>query len=119
MCPGLYLRRGCCVECGTPWVRSFEKVKETADNKKGYELVLKDMGFSQNCKCKTDKKKRCLVLDPFNGTGTTGEVSITNNQNYVGIELNKEYLEIARERLGKGDNCFSQEVFTVEDILND
>jgi DNA modification methylase len=57
------------------------------------------------------------VLDPFNGTGTTGEVAISNDQNYVGIELNKEYLEIARERLDSGDNCFSQEVFTIEDIL--
>ncbi len=108
---------GCCVECGTPWVRTFEKVKEDAYNKKGYNLVLKDMGFHKDCKCKTTEKKRCLVLDPFNGTGTTGEVAITDHQNYVGIELNKEYLEIARERLDSGDNCFSHEVFTVEDIL--
>jgi len=108
---------GCCAECGTPWVRDFEKVKEDADNAKGYNLVLKSMGFHQDCKCKTTEKKRCLVLDPFNGTGTTGEVAISNDQNYVGIELNKEYLEIARERLGSGDNCFSQEVFAIEDIL--
>ena len=107
---------GCCAACGTPWVRDFEKVREDADNAKGYNLMLRDNGFHQNCKCKTDKKKRCLVLDPFNGTGTTGEVAITHEQNYVGIELNKEYLEIARNRL-KSDHCFSYEVFTIEDIL--
>ena len=108
---------GCCVECGTPWGRSFEKIKEPADNDKGYTLILKDNGFSKACKCKTTEKKRCLVLDPFSGTGTTGEVAISHQQNYVGIELNKEYLEISRKRLTSSDHCFSEEVFTVEDIL--
>lgn len=108
---------GCCVACGTPWVREFEKVKKPADNKKGYTVTLEDNGFHKDCKCKTTEKKRCLVLDPFNGTGTTGEVAITHEQNYVGIELNPEYLEIARDRLN-ANNCFSHEVFTIEDILS-
>lgn len=39
------------------------------------------------------------VLDPFNGTGTTGLVALRNNRNYIGIELNPEYIEISEERL--------------------
>jgi DNA modification methylase len=41
-----------------------------------------------------------LVLDPFFGSGTTGLVARQNGRDFVGIELNPEYIEIARERLG-------------------
>jgi len=38
------------------------------------------------------------VLDPFNGAGTTGIAAMNNGRNYVGIDLNAEYLEITRKR---------------------
>ena len=40
------------------------------------------------------------VLDPFNGAGTTGLVALKHSRNYVGIDLNPEYIEISRKRLG-------------------
>lgn len=40
------------------------------------------------------------VLDPFNGAGTTGLVCQRLGRNYIGIELNPEYLAITRRRLG-------------------
>jgi DNA modification methylase len=40
------------------------------------------------------------VLDPFNGAGTTGLVCQRLGRNYVGIELNGEYLALTRRRLG-------------------
>jgi DNA modification methylase len=40
------------------------------------------------------------VLDPFFGAGTTGLVCQQLNRNCIGIELNPEYVEIARRRLG-------------------
>ncbi len=40
-----------------------------------------------------------VVLDPFNGSGTTGEVAIQNGRRYIGIELNPEYLELAKARI--------------------
>lgn len=40
-----------------------------------------------------------LVLDPFFGSGTVGEVCIEQGRRCVGIELNPEYAEIARRRL--------------------
>jgi site-specific DNA-methyltransferase (cytosine-N4-specific) len=42
------------------------------------------------------------VLDPFFGTGTTGVVCNELNRDCVGIELNAEYAELARERLLRG-----------------
>lgn len=40
-----------------------------------------------------------LVLDPFSGSGTTGLVSLRHRRNFVGIELNPEYIKIAENRL--------------------
>lgn len=39
------------------------------------------------------------VLDPFNGAGTTGIVSIRHNRNYIGIELNPAYIELTKQRM--------------------
>ena len=41
------------------------------------------------------------VLDPFNGSGTTGEVAIGLGRNYIGIELNPEYIKLANRRLAQ------------------
>jgi hypothetical protein len=40
------------------------------------------------------------VLDPFNGAGTSGLVALSNGRNYVGIELNPEYVALSMERMG-------------------
>ena len=39
------------------------------------------------------------VLDPFMGSGTTGVVCKNLNRNFIGIELDKEYFEIAKKRI--------------------
>jgi DNA modification methylase len=39
------------------------------------------------------------VLDCFNGAATTGVAALETFRNYVGIELNPEYIEISRRRL--------------------
>ncbi|MDR3410638.1 MAG: site-specific DNA-methyltransferase [Formivibrio sp.] len=45
------------------------------------------------------------VLDPFFGSGTVGLVCQEENRQYVGIELNPEYVTLAVDRLqGQGDN---------------
>ena len=40
-----------------------------------------------------------IVLDPFMGAGTTGLVARKLNRNFVGIELNPDYIKIAEKRL--------------------
>ena len=41
------------------------------------------------------------VIDPFNGTGTTGAVALSLRRNYIGIEINPKYVEITKRRLSK------------------
>jgi DNA modification methylase len=40
-----------------------------------------------------------LVLDPFMGAGTTALVASKLNRNFIGFELNADYIEIAKKRL--------------------
>lgn len=40
-----------------------------------------------------------LVLDPFSGAGTTALVAKQLGRNYLGLEINPKYIEIARQRL--------------------
>ena len=51
--------------------------------------------------------KRCIklwscpgdtVLDPFAGAGTVNKVAIENSRNAIGIELNKEFYDLANEK---------------------
>lgn len=42
-----------------------------------------------------------IVLDPFMGSGTTAIVARSLNRNYIGVELNPEYIKIAQKRLEK------------------
>ena len=39
-----------------------------------------------------------LILDPFNGSGTTGIVASKLNRKYIGIEKEKEYLDLTIRR---------------------
>lgn len=39
------------------------------------------------------------VLDPFTGSGTTAVVALENNRNFVGTELNPEYIQLAENRI--------------------
>ena len=45
-----------------------------------------------------------IVLDPFFGSGTVGYVSAKNSRQFVGIEINPEYVEIAKNRIGLDDS---------------
>jgi len=42
-----------------------------------------------------------IVLDPFFGSGTTGEVARRLDRNFIGIELNPEYIILAEKRIEK------------------
>lgn len=43
-----------------------------------------------------------VVLDPFMGSGTTCMVAKQNGRGYIGIDLNPEYVELAKKRIYEG-----------------
>jgi len=43
--------------------------------------------------------ENAIILDPFNGGGTTGiAAEIVGNRKYIGIDLEKEYLDLTIKR---------------------
>jgi site-specific DNA-methyltransferase (adenine-specific) len=53
-----------------------------------------------------------IILDPFNGGGTTGIASkIVGKRQYIGIDMNKEYLELTQKKYEHLNNKI--ELFTV------
>src|SRR5690606_31819706 len=119
-----------CPHCGAPWVRKKAVVKSWRENaatntnqsfligtmingKKKGRLRPSSGGFSANeyktvgyaptCQCEgNDGSGRGIVLDPFFGSGTTGLVAEKHGRRWIGIELNPEYVEIAKKRLEAG-----------------
>ena len=107
--------RGCCPTCGTPWKRVVEKVKaEAAFRSSKYTAQPHGVsnsehnggvwqgttrGWQPGCKCDAGEPVPCTVLDPFCGAGTTGLVADRLGRDFIGIELNPEYAEMARKRI--------------------
>ena len=49
--------------------------------------------------CRLITPKGGKVLDPFNGSGSTGKAAMLEGMTYVGIELSPEYIQISKGRL--------------------
>lgn len=54
---------------------------------------------------KTYTKRGDFVLDPFMGVGTTAVISKKYGRDYLGYELNPEYIKIANKRLERTKNA--------------
>lgn len=110
--------KGCCAECGAPYKRKVTRGKGAVDRPKcqydpnrpdGMTLrggrfsqgPVQDMTWEPGCECEAEVE-RCVVLDPFSGSGTTGMTALRRGRHYVGIDLNESYLDMAEERV-RGD----------------
>lgn len=50
------------------------------------------------------------VLDPFMGSGTTGVACINTDRNFIGIELDEQYFNIAQERIKQAKSAWLDEL---------
>lgn len=122
--------KGCCASCGACWERVIEKPRPEGDGKEPtpserdggltvqdglertgmshfkYNEWLKEhppktVGWQKTCKCKGDDIAPCVVLDPFMGAGTTALVALREKRNFVGMEINPKYAQIAEGRIAQ------------------
>ena len=104
--------KGCCPECGAPWVRVVERTSmEVREGKKGRVTrrqcsgtvvkppTSKTTGWQPSCTCGLGPPVPATVLDPFMGSGTVGLVAMRLGRSAIGIELNPAYADMARERI--------------------
>jgi len=88
--------RGEFIQTGGGRIKETPAISEQQKVLTGYRKPI-DNGYS-SCSCNSTFSGG-IVLDPFFGSGTTGVVALKQNKNFVGIELNPEYIEIAEKRL--------------------
>jgi len=53
-----------------------------------------------------------VVLDPFAGSGSTGEAAMLEGRRFIGIEITDQYTRVARARLGGMDSAGARETPT-------
>lgn len=58
------------------------------------------VGWESRCGCSEAGEKPCVVLDPFGGSGTLGQVCKELGRDAILLELNSDYIGLARERCG-------------------
>jgi len=121
--------RGCCPMCGAPWKRVVAKTRvhvidgyrgkwSAADPQASGRRMLasvrarrqagrehdhpfpapKTVGWGPTC-AHGKEPVPCTLLDPFCGSGTTGVVAVRLGRRFIGIELNPNYVEMARCRI--------------------
>ncbi len=83
----------------TPYLRSIMEasVVSGAERKHPTQKSLKVM--EQIVKVHTNEND--IILDPFMGSGTTGVAAILNDRKFIGVEVNPEYFDIAKDRIYK------------------
>jgi DNA modification methylase len=59
-----------------------------------------------------------VVLDPYNGTGTTTKVARDLGRKYVGIDLSQKYNQIAESRLKGPIPVEAPEITSIEDLFD-
>lgn len=120
--------KGCCAKCGAPWQRILERPRPPRDGSEAipserdggltmqegiertgmshfkYNEWLKEhppvtTGWQKTCECSEEAVVPGVVLDPFMGAGTTALVALREKRNFLGIELNPEYADIAERRI--------------------
>lgn len=115
-------RRGCCLVCRSPWRRITERYR-TQDGERRDDIgawrntdpgspigaqgvghwrfatVSRTLGWEPSCSCLPSDPQPCLVLDPFVGSGTTPQVATALGCYAVGLDLNRDYIAMARTRL--------------------
>lgn len=117
--------KGVCPECGKAWVRIVKKSGGTTGqswhdhcndiekgmnqckkvgglkDENGKEYSVQTLGWKPQCTCRKEPVP-AIVLDPFIGAGTVGLVAKKLLRNYVGIELNPNYVYMAEKRIHNG-----------------
>ena len=107
-----------CEHCGAAWERvteheykcTHQRINNTkprqhagyiASRGENVSKLVTTIGFRPTCTCANEGKGRCLVLDPFMGSGTVGVVAGLLERDWIGFELNAEYCEMANKRIAE------------------
>lgn len=84
--------------CGDSDVLNFPNKKLKDENGKTIHDTEKPVGLMKVL-IDNSSQPHDLVLDPFMGIGSTGVACVNTNRNFIGMELDPKYFEIAKNRI--------------------
>jgi hypothetical protein len=106
-----------CEVCGAAWERVVEKEYQSKIELTGNEdgrhtlgrnrnvtrmgdgVSTNTLGFRPTCSCDQKGAGKCLILDPFMGSGTVAQVAQELGRDWIGIDLNPKYKDMAMKRI--------------------
>jgi len=112
-----------CEHCGAPWERVTERIQfgkapsatkfdktmqggPLSGSRQAYRAMGLEgppapitTGWQPTCTCTNEGTGRCIVLDPFMGSGTVALVAIQHARHWLGIELSPDYVALAQKRI--------------------
>lgn len=86
-----------CTRCQESWVRPARIVSRKT--KAGMRHTRNVGTLRRQCECDPRDATRGIVLDPFMGIGTTAVAARSLGRDFVGIELNPQYIDLANQRI--------------------
>ena len=81
-----------------PYMRSLFETSTVSGNERTKHPTQKSLQLMEDI-IKIHTNENDIIIDPFMGSGTTGLACLNLNRNFIGIELDKEYFNLAIERL--------------------
>lgn len=84
--------------CGTSDILSVPNKKTKDENGKNLHDVEKPVQLMKIL-VENSSNEKDIVLDPFMGIGSTGIACVELNRNFIGIEIDENYFNIAKERI--------------------
>ena len=91
----VFLRKGKAKNINDMGTKQLLLIDNVANKKHPSEKPIKLMEIL----IKNSSDEKDIVLDPFLGSGTTGVACVNTNRNFIGIELDEKYFNIAKERI--------------------
>jgi len=98
---------------GNPYGGSLSRaVRESQPAKRSFK------GWKPSCSCVNIQPIPATVMDIFSGSATTGMVALQQGRDYVGLDLNSSYLDLAKSRvLGLDYKTPEKEESTLNDLF--
>lgn len=93
---------------GTRYPRSIRKV--STEKYQSFHPTQKPVSLLEYL-IKTYTKENELVLDFTMGSGSTGVAAKKLKRNFIGIEKDDKYFEIAKKRIENGEYCYQADLF--------
>ncbi len=125
---------GYCPGCGMPWVRIVESVDSGQTQKAGDNwdtsvgdgghgshnregrskgetnvpvMISKTTGWKPTCSCQPAEPRPGVVLDPFCGSGRTGITARRMGLDFIGCELNPDFVTMSKRLMNADAPLFS------------